>query len=322
MSISISVNKDGEISILDEVKVSREYKGKSQLELIDDYVVIDLETTGLDPTWDEIIEIGAVKISDGKIVNQYNTLVKPINEIDDFISELTGITNDMLLDAPAITEVLPGFIDFIENSIVIGHNVNFDINFIYDNCISANNSPFKNDFIDTMRLSRWIFKDFKNHKLTTLIDNFKIQRNIMHRALSDSIATYECYEYIKQYIKLNNIDLKSIANRSKSYRPAKYITATVNVFDESHPVYEKSFVFTGTLEKLTRKEAMQLVVNLGGVCLDSINKKANFLVLGNNDYCSTIKDGKSSKQKKAEQLILAGYDITIISENVFYDMIG
>lgn len=66
---------------------------------------------------------------------------------------------------------------------------------------------------------------------------------------------------------------------------------------------------------------MQLVVNMGGLCGDSVNKKTNYLVLGNNDYCTTIKDGKSSKQKKAEKLQIEGQDIEIISENVFYDML-
>jgi DNA polymerase-3 subunit epsilon len=109
---------------------------------------------------------------------------------------------------------------------------------------------------------------------------------------------------------------------TKSGFSAKDIQASTTDFDEASPVYEKVFVFTGTLERMTRKEAMQLVVDRGGLCGDGVNKKTNFLVLGNNDYSSTIKDGKSSKQKKAEQLKLSGCDIEIISENVFYDMIG
>jgi DNA polymerase-3 subunit epsilon len=80
-------------------------------------------------------------------------------------------------------------------------------------------------------------------------------------------------------------------------------------------------VFTGKLEKFTRKEAMQIVADLGGINEDGITKKTNFLILGNNDYCSTIKDGKSNKQKKAEQYILNGQDIVIVPETVFHDML-
>ena len=93
-------------------------------------------------------------------------------------------------------------------------------------------------------------------------------------------------------------------------------------FDETHPLYGKLCVFTGTLEKMQRKDAMQIVVDLGGQVGNSVTKKTNFLILGNNDYCPLIKDGKSSKQKKAETLKLAGNDIEIISEDVFYDMIS
>ena len=118
----------------------------------------------------------------------------------------------------------------------------------------------------------------------------------------------------------NSITIESLLPTKNGFS-AKDIQASTNNFDETTPVYEKVFVFTGTLERMTRKEAMQLVVDHGGLCGDGVNKKTNFLVLGNNDYCTTIKDGKSTKQKKAEQLKLTGCDIEIISENVFYDMI-
>lgn len=91
--------------------------------------------------------------------------------------------------------------------------------------------------------------------------------------------------------------------------------------DETNPFYEKECIFTGKLERLVRKEAQQLVVNMGGHCGTSVTKKTNFLILGNNDYCKSIKDGKSSKQKKAESLKLKGQDIEVIPEDVFYEML-
>lgn len=90
----------------------------------------------------------------------------------------------------------------------------------------------------------------------------------------------------------------------------------------SNPLYHSVCVFTGTLEKMTRREAMQIVKDLGGECGDSVTKKTNYLVLGNNDFCKTIKGGKSNKQKKAEKLKLEGIDINVISESVFYEMAG
>ncbi len=124
---------------------------------------------------------------------------------------------------------------------------------------------------------------------------------------------------MKLYIIEHEISLDSL-QPYKNYT-YKDISATTDIFDNGHLAYGKTFVFTGTLEKMPRREAMQLVVNLGGICGDGVNKNTNYLVLGNNDYCTTIKDGKSSKHKKAEQLLLAGNNIEIISENVFYEMI-
>lgn len=117
------------------------------------------------------------------------------------------------------------------------------------------------------------------------------------------------------------IPVSSSKNKSHSYVSAKDIVTTKDDFDETHPLYGKTCVFTGTLEKMSRKDAMQIVVDYGGLVGNSVTKKTNYLILGNNDYCSSIKDGKSSKQKKAEALKLSGNDIEIISESVFYDMI-
>lgn len=299
---------------------NRTNKGQSLIAVLDDYISLDLETTGLDPSCNEIIEIAAVKVSCGKIVDSFATLVKPPYEVDDFITELTGITNDMLKDAPSLSAVLPSFIEFVGSSVIVGHNVNFDINFIYDSLERFNSVCFSNNFIDTMRLSRRLFKDFENHKLTTLVKNFGVSVQPEHRALADCEATQGCYEYMKQYIASNGIELESLLASHAPSVKACDISATVTEFDESHPLYGKVCVFTGALA-FTRKEAMQLVANVGGINADGVNKQTNFLIIGNNDYCTQIKDGKSNKQKKAEAYILAGRDITILSEKAFLDLL-
>ena len=96
---------------------------------------------------------------------------------------------------------------------------------------------------------------------------------------------------------------------------------SVNEFDEDNPFYGKTVVVTGVLQKMSRAEVMQLIADIGGITGDNVTKKTDYLVLGNNDYCKSIRDGKSSKQKKAEKYILDGLDIKIISENTYYDMI-
>lgn len=301
-------------------KSARERKGQSLLELLDDYVVVDLETTGLDPSCNEIIEIGAVRVIKGVVVDKFCSLIKPKNEIDSFITELTGITNEMVANAPFIENILPAFCDFIGNSVIVGHNVNFDINFLYDDLYHYLEFYLENNFIDTMRFSRRLFKDFENHRLVTLVAKFGISNIPAHRVDADCAATQQSYEYIKSYISANNIDITAVLRKHTTQVSAKDIAATVTEFDETHPLYGKVCVFTGALE-IPRKEAMQLVANVGGINADGVNKQTNYLILGNNDYCKTIKDGKSAKYKKAEEYILAGQDITILSENVFIDLL-
>lgn len=110
----------------------REQKGKSLLDSIDNYIVIDLETTGLDPSYDEIIEFAAVRVENGAIISEFQSLVKPSFPIDGFITELTGITNEMLSSAPSVDTVLPSFLDYVGQSTIVAHNANFDVNFLYD----------------------------------------------------------------------------------------------------------------------------------------------------------------------------------------------
>lgn len=310
------------IDIIRSVKPERIEKGASLLSLPDEYVCIDLETTGLDPQCDDIIEVCASRVAGGIIKQTYSTLVRPPFEISEYISELTGITNEMLRDQPTINTVLPELLDFVGRSVIVGHNVNFDINFLYDECIRQGREAFSNDFVDTMRISRRLFPDFENHKLKTLVEKFECSLCNTHRAQEDVAVTVQCYEYMKNYTINNNIQINQ-CRKSKNHSTlrAKDITPNAEKIEPSNPFFNKTVVFTGVLERMTRKAAMQYISDIGGFNGDGVTQKTHFLVLGNNDYCASIKDGKSTKQKKAEKLKLSGYDIEIISERVFYDMI-
>ena len=303
----------------------REQKGKSLIDIPNNYVVFDIETTGLDPEFDEIIEIGAVKIKDGIKIDTFNSLIKPEYEIDEFITELTGITNGMVENAPSIDEVLPKFMDFIRDYIIIGHNVNFDINFIYDNLEELNIPPITNDFVDTLRISRRLIPELKHHKLSDLANYFNIDTNGSHRSLKDVEITLEVLKNLNTMIieKYQNMDNFKDACKPKSHSGirASDITTNNTEFDEENMLYDKYVVITGTLGKMLRKGAMQVIADLGGHCQDGVNKDTNYLILGNNDYNPILRGKKSSKLLKAENLKLKGQDIEIISENVFYDII-
>ncbi len=307
----------------------RIYKGKSIIDFPEQYIVIDIETTGFSPIYDEIIEIAAIKVENGLTTNTFSTLVKPTHAINDFISALTGITNDMLSTAPALEDVLPLFIEFIGDNTLLGHNVNFDINFLYDNIENILGMPLKNSFIDTMRIFRKLYPELSHHRLIDLASNYGIDRALAHRSLADCQITYDCFKKMIEEISQKYVSLQYFIDLFKKLPARTYsgslkasdIIANAENIDEDNPLYGKTFVFTGTLEKMLRKEAMQIVANFGGINGDNVTKNTNYLVLGNNDYCKSIKDGKSNKHKKAEALKLSGHDIEIISENVFYDML-
>lgn len=302
----------------------RENKGKAVNALPEDFVALDLETTGLDPEWDSIIEIGMVRVRRGEVAAEYSTLVNPGMEIDDFITDLTGITNDMLAAAPALPEVLPAARDFLGDDIILGHNVNFDINFIYDNCEYQGLPPVSNGYIDTMRISRRVLPDLKHHRLTDIVKALGVDHVQAHRAMGDCRATIDCYKALLARIDadMGRDDFAAALAGHSSVRPdLRKLAADGTAVDETHLLYGKHCVFTGTLAKMVRVDAAQAVVNVGGLCDNGVNKDTNFLILGASDY-SKIKDGKSSKLKKAEGMIAKGADLQIISENVFYDLMN
>lgn len=155
-------------------------------------VVFDLETTSLSTDSAEIIEIAALKIVDSKYTQTFSTLIKPVSIITQKTTDLTGITNAMVIDAPNIESVIPDFYKFANDSILVGHNIKgFDYPII--NRIAGNMGyKFDNELVDTLLLARKYFSDeLHNFSLTTLSKHFAIGHENAHRALSDVIATAE-----------------------------------------------------------------------------------------------------------------------------------
>lgn len=185
--------------------VKREFKGESLLSLIDDYIVVDLETTGLSPSDDEIIEIGAIRYVNNVEVERFCTFVSVDFPLPRRIVRHTGITDAMLEGAPKIADVLPQFLDFVGNSVIIAHNANFDINFLYDNALRHLGLNFTNDFVDTLYLARQCRLPVENHKLGTLAEHFGISQETAHRSAADCETTHALYAKLKEYIKINNL---------------------------------------------------------------------------------------------------------------------
>jgi DNA polymerase-3 subunit epsilon len=171
------------------------------MELPNNYTVIDIETTGLSNSKNEIIELSAVKIRDDKITQTFTSLVKPNGYINSFIQNLTGITNEMVSCAPSIENILDKYIKFIGNDTIVGHNIKFDIGFINNNSKKYYDKEFLNQSIDTCKLAK-IYTDLKRKNLETVANHFNIDTTGHHRAQKDCIMTYGIYNAMKN-LKIN-----------------------------------------------------------------------------------------------------------------------
>ncbi len=184
-------------------------KGTAHSGLDGEFVVFDIETTGLRPDKESITEIGAVKISDGQITDRFQTFVNPEKPIPRNITELTGISDDMVANAPLIGEAIDEFYKFCGSAVLVAHNASFDTSFIKT---AAKNCGLAFDFtyIDTLELARCTVEGVKNYKLDTLTKHFKVKLLNHHRAIDDAAATGEVFlELIKL---LEEREVKDIAD--------------------------------------------------------------------------------------------------------------
>ncbi|MBU0501932.1 MAG: ribonuclease H-like domain-containing protein, partial [Candidatus Margulisbacteria bacterium] len=158
------------------------------------FVIFDLETTGLHPTTNEITEIGAFKVKGAELINIFSQLIKPKNLISPEITRLTGIDNYIVKDAPPIEQVLPKFLDYIGDSILIAHNAEFDTSFIKEKIKQV--TPGKgltNPILCTVKLSRYLLPNLVNHKLHTIGQHFGFSIQNRHRSIGDVELTFQIW---------------------------------------------------------------------------------------------------------------------------------
>lgn len=196
-------------------------KGNRYNSFVDDYTVFDLEATDKIITYAKIIEMGAVRVRNGEIVDSFQTLVNPRMPIPTEVSSITGITNDMVADAPHIEEVLDSFIDFIGDDILVGHNITtFDTNLLYDELMAYRGEKLQNDYIDTLYISqRGIdHNSIENYKLSSICDYFCVNREHAHRALNDCIMTHDCYQKLADLHESTGFALESCSRSGGGWR--------------------------------------------------------------------------------------------------------
>ena len=199
-------------------------KETNRLPLSQDFIVFDIETTGLSAKTDKITEIGAVKISNGQIVDHFSQLINPQRRLSAKIIELTGITDDMLADQPTIDAVLPEFMRFIGDAMLVAHNSDFDTGFIRNNC-ELLGLPYKHKAIDTVAVSRALLTDLKSHKLNLVAKRLGVRLDNHHRAVDDAKATAEIFLKFLEMFRENGVETLDQVNQKyidtdyKSKRP-------------------------------------------------------------------------------------------------------
>ena len=161
-------------------------------EIPDTYCVFDLETTGFNPKLEKITEIAVCKVRNGEIIDEFSTFVNPEKSIPKNVQELTHITDDMVKDAPTIEEILPKFLEFTKDTILVAHNAKFDISFI-SHFAKELKLEFKPKVMDTLVIARELYTSVENHKLGTLAEFLGITLEGAHRAINDTRATAKVF---------------------------------------------------------------------------------------------------------------------------------
>lgn len=265
-------------------KVDRPGKGKSRLCLPRDYTVVDTETTGLSSESCSLIEVSGLRVRGGEVQETFSTLIRPPwrevekngewteGYVDDFIQGLTGITDEMLEDAPLPEEALPLVEDFLGNDLILGHNVGFDMAFLYDSFQKYLGRPCRNDSLDHLRIARKLLPELSHHRLGDVAAALGVPYEGAHRALADCWITYGCYEKLRAIALSHGTEEEFVKLFEKKKKP-RYLGVP------GHPFYGKRLAFAGELKSLSREEAMDRAAKAGAKLDREVTAQTDFLVI-------------------------------------------
>lgn len=237
-----------------------------------DYVIFDLETTGISPNYDEVIEISALKVKGGEVVDEFNTLVNPGRKIPFGATKVNGITNAMVAEAPAFSHVLAEFLDFAEGLVLVGHNIaRFDMKFIWRDAEQYFGEIPQNNYVDTLQVARKHLPKMDHHRLVDLVEYYGISSEGAHRALNDCYMNQKVYECMvsemreaqKKRVEEARKKASEAANRSIGQKSEESINnqanshqvQTENVQSQAVEVQQRPQHFTvkirGVVERIT-----------------------------------------------------------------------
>ena len=277
-------------------------QGKSLANCPDNYVVVDIETTGLDAVNDEITEIAVVKYRMNRRVDELVTLVKPQEKISSFITGLTGISDATVADAPPIQEVILAVKNFIGDDIIVGYNVTFDLSFLSCKLEECCGLALNNDYVDVMQLAKKKLPFLGRVKQIDVAKYFSIATEGAHRAANDCLVCNQCYQKLKQlavpYYQLPPVQIEL------------QITAAA---EQQKPFTGKHLVFLGVPNNFYIKNLLAIIREMGG-CIDApLSEATDMVIVGTGDAAVY----KNTELVKAVAWKNQGAELTILKDDVF-----
>lgn len=277
---------------------------------VHDYCVVDTETTGLSKDSDKLVEVAIIKYKNDEIIDEYVSLVNPEKSISAQASAINGIKNADVANAPKYAEIAPRIAEMLADTVVIGHNVTFDLAFI-SSMLEEQGQNLSIRCIDTLALARDVIPGMPDYKLQTLLAQLSIDPGSAHRADSDALATAELFRYCRD-------TLSNAAREARMQQQAerkRQDTLRREKFARS-PLLDTSFVFTGDFD-IEREDIEQMARDVGAVVRGSISSKTDYVVVG--DLAGY--GGSTQKSRDAEEVIRKGGKLKKITEAEFAAMI-
>ena len=300
------------------------------------WVAIDFETANERPN--SACALGIALVEDGRLADRRSWLIRPPTlDFNPYNVMIHGITETDVASEPNFAAIWPDVQQIIQAYPLVAHNAGFDIN-VLRRCLDEYSLPYPRVQVFCTRvLARKVWPTLESYSLRFVAKHCGISFK-HHDAEEDAVACAGVA--IRCCDDLHAVDLSELANalnilpgnlspdeyescRAKqTSHGAKRFDAQTDIFDENHPLFGATVAFTGTLMSMVRDDAMQRVVNVGGNCATSVNRKVSFLVVGDQDFSRFTDGAGSGKLRKAQALRAIGTDIEIISEHDFRRMLG
>ncbi|WP_297820109.1 exonuclease domain-containing protein [uncultured Lactobacillus sp.] len=293
-------------------------KGMEKPGFPENYTLIDVETTGLSPYRNRITEMGALKVRHGETIATFSELVKfpDSNKVPTFLTRLNGIDEKSIEEkGKPVDQAITEYRQFIGSDVIVGYNVNFDLNFVYDLTLKYNLPVLSNDYVDVLRLARSYYVNERHNRLIDCMQRMGIAQSQEHRGLDDCLDTKEVFDNLHEHFKQDHMlrAHESVKNVDLAHSWPEMVRQT-QVFRS--PFNHKNVVITGDLA-LDKTELATAIENLGGFVQEQVDEDTDFVLTGDGDFFrSDLAELNKAKMRKDQ-----GQKIRTWSEKFFLNVL-